>query len=63
MESKTQTEYEFHKPIKGICKSHAIWRRGKLNSISPMVYLRKPKYVSEDEFNNFISKLSFLVKE
>lgn len=58
-----QAEYEFHGPMRGICKSYAIWKRGKINSISPMVYLRKPKHVSEEDFNSFVAKLSFLVKD
>lgn len=58
-----KTQYEFHKPMQGICKSYAIWKRGKPNSISPMVYLRKPKHVSDNDFNDFIDKLSFIVKD
>lgn len=54
-------EYEFHKPITGICKSHGIWKVDGC-TLSPMVYLRKPKHISEDDFQNFINRLSFLVK-
>jgi len=56
-------EYEFHSPIKGVCKSYGIWKRRKTNSISPMVYFQKPKHVSEEDFVAFVKSLQFLIKE
>jgi hypothetical protein len=55
-------EYVFHEPINGFCKSHAIYKKVG-NSISPMVYLRKPKGVTDEEFEKFINSLGFTMKE
>jgi hypothetical protein len=54
---------ELHRPISGVCKSWAIWRRSdKTNSISPLIYFRRPKYVTEQEFEKLMNGLSISLK-
>ena len=54
-------EYEFHSPITGVCKSYGIWKK-EGSTISPMVYLTKPKHLSHVEYVKFVKSLSFLYR-
>jgi hypothetical protein len=41
--------YSVCKPVKGVCKSYAIW--GNRRSMSfPLVYLRRPKHISDRDW-------------
>jgi hypothetical protein len=50
---------ELHRPIKGVTKSWAIWQRSeKINSISPLIYFHKAKYVSEEKFEELMQNIT-----
>ncbi len=49
--------YSICEPIKGVCKSRAIWGSSG-NMTFPLVYLRKPKHLTEDQFKEIVGQLS-----
>jgi hypothetical protein len=43
------TRYSICRPIKGICKSWAIWGgNDEDGSTAPLVYLTRPKWIKDD---------------
>jgi hypothetical protein len=43
------TRYSICRPIEGLCKSWAIWGgNDEDSSISPLVYLTRPKWIKDD---------------
>jgi hypothetical protein len=55
-------EYVFHKPIAGWSKSYAIYKK-EGNSLMPMIYLRKPKWLTDEEFEEFIKSIGFTITQ
>lgn len=49
-------KYYVDGPIKGICKSHAIWGQDG-GRISPVAYLRKPKYVTDEQWVEIVAAI------
>ncbi len=49
--------YSICEPIKGVCKSRAIWGNSG-NKTFPLVYLRKPKHLTEEQFKDIVGYLS-----
>ena len=55
-------KYSIDSPIKGICKSHGIWLLDEdRNCSAPVMYLRKPKAISQKVFDLVLSGLSLTV--
>ena len=40
--------YGTQPPIKGVCKSSAVWAR-QGGAIFPLIYLQRPKWIKNDE--------------
>lgn len=53
-------EYIFHRPIKGFSKSFGIYKKEGV-SLMPMIYLRKPKWLTYVEFEEFIDSIGFTI--
>lgn len=42
--------YSLCQPSSGICKQWAIWGQdSKKNSVSPLIYLQRPKWIKDDD--------------
>ena len=53
--------YSVEKGIKGICKSPAIWAHdAEKNSMMPVCYLMKPKWMTEEQFEKIIESMKYL---
>ena len=52
--------YSVEGPIRGICKSHAIWANVGGESV-PIVYLRKPKFVAHDLWEPIVRSIRLTV--
>lgn len=48
-------EYSICEPVKGICKSHGIWGMTG-NTMYPLIYFRRPKWITDDKCWNQIVK-------
>ncbi len=49
----------FCKPIKGFCKSHAIWLNevdGK-NKMAPLAYFKKPRWLTDEQYKKLVEDL------
>lgn len=46
-------------PIEGVCKSPSVWVSldGIESSIFPVAYIRKPKWMAEDDFRDMVARL------
>jgi hypothetical protein len=42
------THYHTSGPVDGMCKQSAIWVRGRGSSSYPLVYLQRPKWITDD---------------
>lgn len=45
------THYHVSGPVDGVCKQSAIWARGshgEQHAYSPLVYLQRPKWITDD---------------
>lgn len=49
--------YSVASPIKGICKSYAIWGQ-EGNEMAPLAYFTKPKWISDTDFIKIINSLT-----
>ena len=46
------------KPISGICKSPSMWGyNSERNEICPLIYFRKPKWISQKSFKKIINNI------
>ncbi len=54
---KVIDSYSICEPVTGVCKSYAIWG-GSGGTTFPLIYLRKPKYLPEDQFKEIVGQLS-----
>ena len=57
------SDYTLSGPCKGLWKSHAILKKVSNNSYSPVVYLRKPKHISNSDFKKLIDNMIIHIKE
>ena len=48
--------YHVSGPIDGACKQSAVWARGKEGGHSPLIYLQRPKWITDDAAWNQIVK-------
>lgn len=63
--SKDLESYFINRNGLGYTKSPAIWGNYKPNTIAPLVYLKKPKWVSDDDFDKILDalKLELIIME
>lgn len=47
-------------PVAGMTKSHALWLRDGA-AMSPLVYFRKPKHLSEEDFEALVMGMSVVL--
>jgi len=52
-------------PLSGVCKSPAFWGHYKedKSGISPLVYFKKPKWISDESFAEIVKHLSLDLPE
>ena len=55
--------YFVSSPIKGICKQYGIWVSGNVNSIMPLIYLQKPKYIDENKWDEICKSVKITLPE
>ena len=48
------THYHVSGPSSGICKQSAVWVRGKDDVHWPLIYLQRPKWITDDSVWNRI---------
>lgn len=48
------THYHTSGPVDGLCKQSAIWGRGETTADSPLVFLQRPKWITDDTVWNKI---------
>ena len=49
-----------HGPMEGVCKSHGIWVQ-EGSKIAPLIYLRKPKRMTDEDFETILNSLSVTI--
>lgn len=54
---------ELHKPITGICKSWGLWEKDENNSISPLIYFKKTKYISQEKYEKIMNAMKIYMAE
>ncbi len=57
MDSFKLDSYHISLPIPGICKSHSVMGQCG-NTILPLAYLRKPKRISQEAFEQVVSAIT-----
>jgi len=57
--------FEINKPIRGVVKSHGLWAHDEArpSCIYPLLYFRKPKWLSESDFITIIKSISITVPD
>lgn len=55
-------EYVFHRPIKGFSKSFGIYKKEGV-SLMPMIYMSKPKWITDEEFEEFIDSMNITITQ
>jgi hypothetical protein len=55
--------YHIGKPLDGVCKSDALWGTDKAGVDVPLIYFRRPKWITSDAawnkiINSIVLKLS-----
>jgi len=52
-------------PVKGICKSPALWGNCNKNNsmIFPLIYFRKPKWLDDESFSKIVESMEIVFPE
>jgi hypothetical protein len=48
------THYHVSGPSPGVCKQSAVWVRGEDDAYWPLIYLQRPKWITDDSVWNRI---------
>lgn len=56
------THYYVGRPTEGMRKQQAIWARGRNESHSPLVYLQRPKWITDDDaWNKIVNSIQLML--
>jgi hypothetical protein len=55
---KIKNHYTLEAGVHGACKSPAIWATNKYGKKIPLMFLKKPKWMSETDFNYLVNSIN-----
>ena len=49
--------FSLESPVPGVCKSHVLLRKSGENEWTPVLYFRKPKHVSQEDYERLMHRI------